>query len=94
LRAKRFDTERAQAQLELKDPALAATAEGITIADLSLPDIRCFMAMRALSGLPAIQQRKSSDGIAASSRDRQPIPQRLTHCVAPSASGMRSPCSC
>jgi phosphoserine phosphatase RsbU/P len=35
---KRLDSERAQAQLELKDRALAATAEGITIADASLPD--------------------------------------------------------
>ncbi|MCX6629853.1 MAG: SpoIIE family protein phosphatase [Candidatus Solibacter sp.] len=31
--AKRLDSERAQAQLELKDRALAASAEGITIAD-------------------------------------------------------------
>ena len=38
LPARRLDTEQAQAQLELKDRALAATAEGITIADLSLPD--------------------------------------------------------
>jgi phosphoserine phosphatase RsbU/P len=38
LQARRLDDERAQAQLELKDRALAATAEGITIADLSLPD--------------------------------------------------------
>jgi phosphoserine phosphatase RsbU/P len=38
LQARRLDNERAQAQLELKDRALAATAEGITIADLSLPD--------------------------------------------------------
>ncbi|MEZ5352960.1 MAG: SpoIIE family protein phosphatase [Bryobacteraceae bacterium] len=36
--AKRLDSERAQAQLELKDRALAATAEGITIADARLPD--------------------------------------------------------
>jgi sigma-B regulation protein RsbU (phosphoserine phosphatase) len=36
--AKRLDSERAQAQLELKDRALAASAEGITIADASLPD--------------------------------------------------------
>lgn len=36
--ARPLDSERAQAQLELKDRALAATAEGITIADLSLPD--------------------------------------------------------
>jgi phosphoserine phosphatase RsbU/P len=35
---KRLDSERAQAQLELKDRALAASAEGITIADASLPD--------------------------------------------------------
>lgn len=33
-----LDNERAQAQLELKDRALAASAEGITIADASLPD--------------------------------------------------------
>jgi sigma-B regulation protein RsbU (phosphoserine phosphatase) len=38
LRASRLDNEQAQAQLELKDRALAATAEGITIADLRLPD--------------------------------------------------------
>lgn len=37
-RAKRLDGERAQAQLELKDRALAASAEGITIADAGLPD--------------------------------------------------------
>jgi len=36
--AKRLDSERARAQLELKDRALAASAEGITIADASLPD--------------------------------------------------------
>lgn len=36
--ARRLDNEQAQAQLELKDRALAATAEGITIADVSLPD--------------------------------------------------------
>jgi PAS domain S-box-containing protein len=36
--AKRLDSQRAQAQLELKDRALAASAEGITIADASLPD--------------------------------------------------------
>src|ERR1035437_7622210 len=36
--AKRLDSERAQAQLELKDRALAASAEGITIADASIPD--------------------------------------------------------
>lgn len=36
--ARRLDSERAQAQLELKDRALAASAEGITIADASLPD--------------------------------------------------------
>lgn len=36
--AKRLDNERARAQLELKDRALAASAEGITIADASLPD--------------------------------------------------------
>ena len=36
--AKRLNSERAQAQLELKDRALAASAEGITIADASLPD--------------------------------------------------------
>ena len=36
--AKRLDSELAQAQLELKDRALAASAEGITIADASLPD--------------------------------------------------------
>ena len=36
--AKRLDRERARAQLELKDRALAASAEGITIADASLPD--------------------------------------------------------
>jgi len=35
---KRLDSEQAQAQLELKDRALAASAEGITIADTSLPD--------------------------------------------------------
>lgn len=35
---KQLDKERAKAQLELKDRALAATAEGITIADASLPD--------------------------------------------------------
>ena len=35
---KRLDTELAQAQLELKDRALAASAEGITIADARLPD--------------------------------------------------------
>lgn len=34
----RLDSEQAQAQLELKDRALAASAEGITIADASLPD--------------------------------------------------------
>ncbi|MGB7762992.1 MAG: SpoIIE family protein phosphatase [Bryobacteraceae bacterium] len=33
-----MDSERAHAQLELKDRALAASAEGITIADASLPD--------------------------------------------------------
>lgn len=33
---RRLDTE--QAQLELKDRALAASAEGITIADAKLPD--------------------------------------------------------
>ena len=38
LAARRLDAEQAQAQLELKNRALAATAEGITIADLSLPD--------------------------------------------------------
>ena len=37
-RARRLDNQRAQAQLELKDRALAASAEGITIADASLPD--------------------------------------------------------
>ena len=37
-RAKRLDSEQAQAQLELKDRALAASAEGITIADARLPD--------------------------------------------------------
>ena len=36
--AKLLDSERAQAQLELKDRALAASAEGITIADARLPD--------------------------------------------------------
>jgi phosphoserine phosphatase RsbU/P len=36
--AKRLDSERLQAQLELKDRALAASAEGITIADAKLPD--------------------------------------------------------
>ena len=36
--AKRLDGERARAQLELKDRALAASAEGITIADARLPD--------------------------------------------------------
>jgi PAS domain S-box-containing protein len=36
--AKRLDSERAKAQLELKDRALAASAEGITIADARLPD--------------------------------------------------------
>lgn len=36
--ARRLDSERAQAQLELKDRALAASAEGITIADARLPD--------------------------------------------------------
>jgi PAS domain S-box-containing protein len=36
--AKRLDSERAQAQLKLKDRALAASAEGITIADARLPD--------------------------------------------------------
>ena len=36
LRARRLDTEQAQAQLELKDRALAASAEGITIADARL----------------------------------------------------------
>ncbi len=36
--AKRLNNERVQAQLELKDRALAASAEGITIADASLPD--------------------------------------------------------
>src|SRR5271157_3470755 len=36
--AKLLDRERAQAQLELKDRALAASAEGITIADARLPD--------------------------------------------------------
>ncbi len=35
---KRLDSERVQAQLELKDRALAASAEGITIADARLPD--------------------------------------------------------
>ena len=35
---RRLDTEQAQAQLELKDRALAASAEGITIADAKLPD--------------------------------------------------------
>jgi PAS domain S-box-containing protein len=35
---RRLDAEQAQAQLELKDRALAATAEGITIADANLPD--------------------------------------------------------
>jgi phosphoserine phosphatase RsbU/P len=38
LPARRLDSERAQAQLELKDRALAATSEGITIADVRLPD--------------------------------------------------------
>lgn len=33
-----LDSERAQAQLELKDRALAASAEGITIADAGFPD--------------------------------------------------------
>jgi len=37
-RAKPLDDERARAQLELKDRALAASAEGITIADARLPD--------------------------------------------------------
>lgn len=36
-RATRLDSARAKAQLELKDRALAATAEGITIADAGLP---------------------------------------------------------
>src|SRR5664279_1416955 len=36
--AKRLDSQRVQAQLELKDRALAASAEGITIADASIPD--------------------------------------------------------
>ena len=36
--AKLLNSEQAQAQLELKDRALAASAEGITIADASLPD--------------------------------------------------------
>ncbi len=36
--AKLLDSERAQAQLELKDRALAASTEGITIADARLPD--------------------------------------------------------
>ena len=36
--AKRLDSQRVQAQLELKDRALAASAEGITIADARLPD--------------------------------------------------------
>ncbi len=36
--AKRLDSERAQDQLELKNRALAASAEGITIADARLPD--------------------------------------------------------
>ena len=35
---RQLDTEQAQAQLELKDRALAASAEGITIADAKLPD--------------------------------------------------------
>jgi phosphoserine phosphatase RsbU/P len=35
---RRLDIEQAQAQLELKDRALAASAEGITIADARLPD--------------------------------------------------------
>jgi PAS domain-containing protein len=34
----RLDVAQAQAQLELKDRALAASAEGITIADARLPD--------------------------------------------------------
>jgi len=36
--AKLLDGQRVQAQLELKDRALAASAEGITIADARLPD--------------------------------------------------------
>src|SRR5208283_5301265 len=36
--AKLLDSQRVQAQLELKDRALAASAEGITIADARLPD--------------------------------------------------------
>lgn len=36
--ARLLDGERAQAQLELKNRALAASAEGITIADATLPD--------------------------------------------------------
>lgn len=36
--AKPLDSERIQAQLELKDRALSASAEGITIADANLPD--------------------------------------------------------
>jgi len=36
--AKRLESQRVQAQLELKDRALAASAEGITIADARLPD--------------------------------------------------------
>lgn len=38
VQARRLDSELAQAQLELKDRALAASAEGITIADARLPD--------------------------------------------------------
>ena len=37
-RARLLDQQEAQAQLELKDRALAACAEGITIADARLPD--------------------------------------------------------
>ena len=50
-----LDTRQASAQLELKDRALAATFEGITIADASLPDkplIYVNAAFERLTGYP------------------------------------------
>lgn len=51
-----LDTRRARAQLELKDRALAATFEGITIADACLPDnplIYANAGFERLTGYPA-----------------------------------------